>query len=72
MTSINLNDQIETVSTASVITRMKKPALLATAVAALGVAGFYGYKMYKGAKVVVDVVVAESTDTPAEETVAAE
>lgn len=53
--------QTETVSVSKAMGRMKKTALIGTAVAGLAVVGFYGYQLYKKSKTVIDVVAAPTT-----------
>jgi len=48
--------------------RMKKTALIATTVGGLAVAAFYGYKLYKKGKAIVEVVAEPAADEAATET----
>lgn len=66
--TVNVTGQVEVVTVSSAMKKMKKTALIGTALASLGVAAFYGYKLYKKGKVVVDVVAEPTAEESAAET----
>lgn len=69
MTNTTLNatetNTVEAVEVSKI--NLKKTALISTGVAAVAVAAFYGYKFFKRAKVVVEVVdtTTETAEAPA-------
>ncbi|QXO10229.1 hypothetical protein pEaSNUABM37_00270 [Erwinia phage pEa_SNUABM_37] len=65
--TVEVNGQIEVVTVSSAMKKMKKTALVTTALAALGVAGWYGFKLYQQGKSVVDVVTETTGEAASEE-----
>ena len=63
------NTQVDTVTVATAMAKLKKPALWVTALTAVATVGYFGYKFYQKGKVVVDVVT--EGDAAVEETPAA-
>lgn len=68
--TVNVSGQVEVVTVSSAMKKMKKTALIGTALASLGIAAFYGYQLYKKGKVVVEVVAEPAAEETATETAA--